>query len=255
MSSPGPVLIATCCRDDGRFSAFREYASELIRPRGSKFRNFASPSIANSRNVACEATLAGYDGMEAPFEWLLFLDDDHAFGPDLLIRLLSHGKDIVSGTYLNRRWPFHVCAFWKWEEDSGKAYKPAFPVALRKGVKGLHPIVCAGCGALLIHRRVLEAIPKPWFTLEYNNPDQIAEDFTFFRRVELVGLTPWIDLDTIVGHMNTVAFWPYREGDDWMTVLASGGERIPLPSAVEMLRIKQAEDAEFGNDEPRIILP
>lgn len=241
-----PGLICVCAADQGRYTAFYEHLLQLQRPEGSQVMILRSASIARSRNVACEALLA-----DPALQWLMFIDDDQTFAPDMLMRLLSREKPIITGTYLIRKWPFNVCAFWKWDGDG--ATPQGIPVVLRPGVTGTHPIVAAGAGCLLIQRSVLETIPKPWFDLTYSEPDMLAEDFSFFRRVHTTGVTPWIDLDTIVGHMVSQAIWPYREGSDWLTVIASGGERIPIPCARDLVRLRREEDAEFAD--PRVIIP
>lgn len=229
------VLVVSCRAEQSRYTAFDEYWGVLRTPEGSKKIQLRSSSIARSRNVACEAMLDG------GFDHLLFIDDDQAFGPDLLLQLLSREKDIISGTYLIRRWPFHVCAFWKWLDPVGDKLPAGLPLVLRQGMKGTFPIVAAGAGALLISRKVLETVSKPWFKLAYNEPDMIAEDLGFFLAATNAGFQPWLDLDCIVGHMVSQAVWPYREGADWLTVIATGGEQIPIPTALELLKIQREE--------------
>ena len=39
-------------------------------------------------------------------EWLWMIGDDHAFHPDIVVRLLSHDVDVVAPHCLQKSWPF-----------------------------------------------------------------------------------------------------------------------------------------------------
>ena len=226
------TLIAVCRGETSRFTQFDSYLHSLARPDGSQVQMFIDRSIARGRNAACEALLG------SSHSHMFFLDDDHAFAPIILEQLLARDLDIVSGTYLLRKWPFHVCAFRSWVNETREFGRP---LALAPGLRGLQKVKVIGCGALLIKRSVIETIPSPWFTLGHHDTDHIAEDFTFFRRVEDHQLDAWLDLDVILGHCTTIPIWPYREGQEWLTLLTSGEEKVPIPTAIELLIMKRAE--------------
>jgi len=230
------VLIAVCRGESSRFTAFDEYLSGLHRPDGSEICYFRDRSIARARNDACRALL------DSSHSHLFFLDDDHGFAPVILAQLLARNLDVVCGTYLLRSWPFHVCAFRSWKDDTRVSGRP---LVLAPGLKGLQKVKVTGCGVLLITREVIQMIPSPWFTMGIMDSDHISEDFTFFRRVEDAGYDAWLDLDVIVGHYATIPIWPYREGKEWMTLLTSGGEHVPIPTAVELLIMKRAEQKQL----------
>lgn len=230
-----PVLVATCRPEVARFAAFDAYANKLILPAGSLRRQFASPSIAASRNAACQAAL------DEGAEHLMFLDDDHTFAPDLVTRLLARQREVVSALYLMRRFPFNPCAFSTWNEPEGDQPPTAKVAMLIDGLSGCQRIVAAGCGGLLIRTSVLRTLTPPWFTLVYRQPDQIGEDFTFFRRLHDAKITAWLDLDTPMGHAASLVIWPIREGTHWITGIAHGKDVLPIPSALDLMKIATAE--------------
>ena len=91
-----------------------------------------------------------------PVPW----DDDHVFPPDVTIALLDKNVDVVVPLYAQRQPPFNPCIY-KSENEDG-SYNGYGWVDL-EGLDGLLPIASAGAGGLLVRRRVLEAIPEPWF--------------------------------------------------------------------------------------------
>src|SRR5947208_1793411 len=49
--------------------------------------------------------------IDAGAEWLMFIDDDHTFPKDLLLRLLAHDKPVVGALYMQRMVPFAPIAY------------------------------------------------------------------------------------------------------------------------------------------------
>lgn len=138
------------------------------------------------------------------FDALLFLDADHVFEQDLFERLASHGKDVITARYHVKRPPFHANAFVQYHSA-----KPGFFKTVHYG-KGCFQIDRGGAGALLISRRVLEAIGEDWFRYQRNpNPDEpadfsVSEDFWFYQRAQECGFSCWVDWETEARHLATV---------------------------------------------------
>lgn len=152
----------------------------------------------HARNTACETAL------REGFDWLFFLDDDVAIPPDTVTRLASHGKDIVSGLYYRRA-------------------QPIVPVMLRYDSKQvpqwisqwqtpgqLLEVDMVGAGCLLIHRRVLERVPSPWFHWQLDDPNpelaalpggRLSEDFFFCRKARQYGFSSWVDTSIVCSHV------------------------------------------------------
>lgn len=128
-------------------------------------------------------------------DWLLMLDTDHEFEPDLLARLLNamrrHQVDVASGLYLKKEWP-HRPTVWKW---TGEKYAEPSSIPLDEAIE----IDAAGAGCLLINRTVFERIKEmnelPFSTHEFAGTT--GEDFAFFKRCHMLGihcaLFPWIE--------------------------------------------------------------
>lgn len=174
------VLVATLTRELVTTKWAMSYRNLQLPPHSATSVLTGMP-FDHARNTACENMLNN------GFSWLFFLDDDVATPPDIIHRLLSHQKDIVSAVYNRRALP--IC-----------------PVALRYDAQGqaqwvtgwpqgstLIDVDLVGAGALLIHRRVLERMQKPWFEWELgrvdppgaqNVPAKLSEDFAFCRKAK-----------------------------------------------------------------------
>ena len=136
---------------------------------------------------------------------LLWIDDDHKFPADTLIRLLAHDKDIVGCMHRTRMPPYHQVGHLA---DAG-----IDPVT----AGGLHKAKTLGGGLLLVSRRVYETLEAPWYRetrdpelagtdrIDPDNVDgDISEDVYFCFEAAKAGFEIWCDLDLSyeVGHKN-----------------------------------------------------
>ena len=97
--------------DTGRYTLFSVCLTQLRHPPNTNVDWALSPHIAEARNTLVRRSL------DAGSEWILFLDDDHVYPSDLLMRLLAHEQDIVCSLYLRRAKPFAPVAFSHRSED------------------------------------------------------------------------------------------------------------------------------------------
>lgn len=143
-------------------------------------------------------------------EWLFFIDDDHAFEEDILLRLLKHDKDIVASLYLQRVQPFSPIAYEAYDPET-RTYTALDLTKYEKGE--LVPIVAAGTGGMLIKAEVFRAMEEPWFHLI----DGIgSEDLPFCNKAIDLGFEIYCDLATPLGHIDPVIIWPsYNEEEKW----------------------------------------
>lgn len=151
----------------------------------------SGPYLAFSRNLIADRFM---NNSEA--DWLLFLDSDMEFGPDIFSRLVKHAdqKTIVGGLYMS---------FNRHNRDSAPMMSDMNLGLIRQWKKGeLLEVGACATGAMLIHRKVFEAVPKPWFGYE-NDPPR-GEDFFFCVKARQHGIRVVVDTSTVLGHCKSV---------------------------------------------------
>ncbi len=155
--------------------------------------------IAECRNIIVEEFL------KTDAEWLLFLDIDMTFTPDLLCVLQSvadEGHNIVAGFYLTQA-KGKLCASWL-EYGAEGVLRTVGKIEKDKVVK----LASAGMGGTLISRRVFESIETPgdnyrWFGHDLINGVRHGEDVTFCLRAKQAGYTPYGVTAAQLGHLKT----------------------------------------------------
>lgn len=180
-----------------------------------------------SRNSLVEASL------ERGSEWILFLDDDHVFSPDLLFQLLSHEQPVVAGLYLQRSDPFLPIAYTEKREDS---YWP-LDLSLLPKDPGLIPVVGAGTGGMLIRSEIFYDLEPPWFI----HTTQQSEDLFFCDRVVEAGFPIFVDLKAPLGHIAVTTVFPSFEEDiGWAAGLSvSPSMHVAMP--IQMPELAESE--------------
>jgi cellulose synthase/poly-beta-1,6-N-acetylglucosamine synthase-like glycosyltransferase len=126
--------------------------------------------------------------LEGDYGYLLFIDSDMVVPVDLLVRLVSHDKDIVSALAFKRFKPYEPCIFKKCDRNHAEFWLD-YP-------KGLIEIEGVGMACTLIKKEVFEKTPKPWFFPE----PIIGEDLSFCVRARENGLKIFCDTELICGH-------------------------------------------------------
>ena len=146
-----------------------------------------------ARNDLARAGLTQTDPhYNKPYTHFLWLDDDHVFNPEMLEHLLSHDVDMVSALYFQRTAPHYPVAYIK--DDTPDKYKhyPLIDVP-----NALIQVDAVGFGACLMKREVLEAVPEPWFTLDY----RAGEDIAFCVHAKENGIKIYLDGQYKLGHV------------------------------------------------------
>ena len=181
----------------------------LVKPKGSKLNKVTNLPIDVARNRMVE-------NLER--EWLFMFDSDETIPPEALTRLLSWNLPIVSGvvflSHIDRPAPaiysygqrnhgrhYYVSKIEevesylkRHEKDRGE------PLATILPTERSELIECdgVGCGCLLIHRSVFEAIKPPYFS---NNSGRTSgEDFYFCRKAIKAGFKIFADPGVLCGH-------------------------------------------------------
>jgi hypothetical protein len=152
-----------------------------------------------ARNAACA------DALGAGFQSVLFLDDDVIPPGDVYSRLARHNQDIVSGLYYRRHDP--ICPVAMTLDPQGQAQW----VTSWTPPNSLLEVDLVGAGCLLIHRRVLERTPRPWFEWEIGKGDPstqkdrgrgaMSEDFAFCMNAKRAGFKVHLDTSIRCDHV------------------------------------------------------
>lgn len=133
---------------------------------------------------------AARNGLAAAFlgDWLVMLDTDHTFEPDLLVRLLTHANahqvDVATALYRHRAWPGSPVMY-QWD-DRGMA----LPIGDwdRTGTVTAVEIGSAGCGCCFIRRAVFDRIAAELQESPFTRVGGYGEDHAFFRRCFRLGI-------------------------------------------------------------------
>jgi hypothetical protein len=152
------------------------------------------------------------------FAWIM--DDDHVFGPDVLINLLDNHVDLVVPLYAQRQAPFRPCIYKEHNADGSYTIHDWKDL---EGKSGLLPIVSAGKGGVLIRRPVIEAIARPWFEWKIIPGQAVGEDHRFFEKCRDAGFQPYVDLDTRLVHITSVFVRPNEKNGLWCAAVDLGG--------------------------------
>lgn len=130
-------------------------------------------------------------------DWLLQLDSDHSFDPDLVERLLhrmdQYGVDVVSGLYFGRFHPHKPIAYTKGED--GAVYQIA------EWPNEPFQIASAGAGCLMVKRSVFDRINNELGEEPFALRPPMLEDHSFFARLDQLGIPALIDPRIIHKHL------------------------------------------------------
>lgn len=138
-------------------------------------------------------------------DWLLMLDTDHQFDPDLASRLLrwfyaEPDIDIITGIYQYKGAPYSpkiyrftkdmtsIEAIGNWEKIKDKRY--------------LTEIDSAGGGCLLVRKRVFNMIKSRFKVDPFDIHMPFSEDNSFFYRVKKLGIKVYCDTTIEYPHLS-----------------------------------------------------
>lgn len=126
------------------------------------------------------------------FTHILWLDDDHAFNPDMLVYLARHKDlDVVSALYFGRAGRPLPVVYVKDKNPDKYSFYPLIGVPNR-----LFEADAIGFGACLMRMDVLDRMPEPWF--QFN---RCGEDIYFCVHAKEAGVRIWCDGSYALGHL------------------------------------------------------
>lgn len=145
--------------------------------------------LAWARNL-----IAGRFLDETKAEYLLFIDTDQSFKPNLFEALVRHADEntIVGARYFgfNRR---------------NRAVSPMFNDMDMKPWDNHHDnalleVGAMGTGCMLIHREILKTVPPPWFHYREDGLTIMGEDFAFCVKAREHGVRLLVDTSITLPH-------------------------------------------------------
>ncbi len=208
-----PGTVGVISGDLARFPAFYTSLMNLQVPSGSCWKWVRGNGVALNRNIIVR-------DMEG--EWLWFIDDDHTFEPDVLLRLLNREVDMIQPLVATRKPPFFPYGY----RFNGLKYEGVdwkdIPAS------GICEWDAIGTGGTLIRRKVLDAVGDPWFEEGRTNPEALGEDLWFCRKMRDKGFRCFVDSNTRLGHIATMEIWPQQDNEgQWCIDLdLDGGVRV-----------------------------
>jgi hypothetical protein len=198
--------IAVVANEAARYTAFSISLMNLKHPANTTLDWGVSTDFVLARNELVQNSL------DRGSEWLLFLDDDHTFDEDLLLRLLLHEEPVVCSLYLGRQTPFRPIAF---RGPNEEGMYESIPLTDIPGDQGLLPITAAGCAGMLIWSEVFRSIPKPWFEYGKVGSWAASEDIIFCEKARAAGFEIYLDPRAQLGHLASLGIAPAWIDEEW----------------------------------------
>lgn len=160
---------------------------------GFQYLTVERAPIHMARQMAADYAV---DSMGA--EWIVQLDDDATFPPDLLRRLLSHGKEVVCALAYQRKPPHLTCAF-----EIGDDGLMGAPL---EGIEhtGLRKVDVSGFHCSIMHASVIRKLREAGIRQYYGGFDnKVGEDFAMCLNLKKVGVQVYCDTELISGHIGS----------------------------------------------------
>lgn len=121
-------------------------------------------------------------------DWLLMLDTDHEFPPDLCHRMVEamyyYRVPVITGVYRHKSLPHGPVLYHYWEDKDIFAAIAEWDAEVKA-----FQVDSAGAGVLLIHGSVLERIEKDLNERPFDIRPGYSEDVSFFLRLRELNIT------------------------------------------------------------------
>jgi len=163
-------------------------------------QNKRGSMLANMREQVVETAI------EQDYEYVLFLDSDQTFPPDLFHRLYKHGKQVVGCNVATKQIPANPTARLKGDDYKG------VPLYTGPDDEDLVPVWRLGTGIMLIKLNVFKrkGMEQPWFPQRWNEEQHghVGEDWGFCEKLEASGVKIYVDQDLSreIGHIGKMEY-------------------------------------------------
>lgn len=144
-------------------------------------------------------------------DWLLQLDTDHEFDPDIVARLVRladvNDIDVLSGFYQFKNGPCGPVLFqWVGDDPDRQALHPMIEWP---GDVPLLQVGSAGAGCLLVRRSVFDRIAREWpGSGAFDRIPPFSEDHSFFVRCKKLGIACYAAMHVRSDHLRVQPVTP-----------------------------------------------
>lgn len=204
--APGMVAMVT-----GELARYADTLSDLeaLRvPRGSGLSWLRGVLISDLLNESFERLYT-----QPGLEWVWVMGDDHRFLPETLLSLLDRDVDCIIPACVHRKPPFHSNVLGV-NDDGSKQFKTMADLPT-SGLYTLKDGESCGDAGILIRKRVLDAIERPWYDTRRSGA-YASDDTAFTNRVRKAGFDIHVDCDVSLGHITPMAVTPVVHDDKWV---------------------------------------
>lgn len=131
-------------------------------------------------------------------EWLLLLDTDHIFDPDVAKRMIDkmnlHNIDVLTGFYQYKFYPY-APVLYRWDK---KSYQVLGDWDRSVSVQ---QIDSAGAGCLMVRRKVFDRIVDELKEEPFEIISPFSEDHSFFHRLRKLKIDAYFDASIQYHHL------------------------------------------------------
>lgn len=144
-------------------------------------------------------------------DWVLMLDTDNKFAPNLLHRMLArmhrHDLDVLVGIYQFKTRP-HSPVIFHWNEEKKVPSRMIIFHEEQIDEFTYFPVDVAGAGCLLVRDRVFVRILEELKSNPFDIIPPLGEDFSFFKRLQQLDIQAVCDPSIHVEHLRWVGTTP-----------------------------------------------
>lgn len=216
---PGAVIWKT--GEILRYPSSADSMEALLIPRGSMRANRGGALVSQGLNDGIRDAMMAHvtmpDRVPAPIEWVWIMGDDHRYAGDILLHqldaLLANDLDALAPLCLNRAPPFPPTV----HRNGRNVQLHELP---SRGLYRFKDGDTCGDSALLVRRRVLEALGDPWY-------DRVAcgafdaDDQNFTQRIVKAGFKVAVTMDLQIGHTTPADIFPVLKEGRWCAQVAT----------------------------------
>ena len=151
--------------------------------------------------------------IEIGAKWIMFIDSDMVFEPDVIDRLLDtaieNDADLVTGLYFKRKFPTTpvICneVYWSQDPQTGELDGGA-NTYVDYPRDSVFPIEACGMACTLIKMDAIQDCANACRMSPYQPLPGLSEDFSFCFRMKQLGKKMLCDSRVKVGHIGTMIF-------------------------------------------------